>query len=171
MEKEIWKPIRGYEGLYEVSSFGRVRRTDGRFVKQQIINSGYFTVRLKSKTLLVHRLVCTAFVENIQNKPCVNHLDCNKLNNKASNLTWCTHSENNSWANHSLLQSISHIERLHKNKLSKKIIQIDKNNNIVNSFLSMRDAERKLGIDHSAICRCCKGEMKSTHGYTFKYAE
>lgn len=115
---EIWLPVRGYEGLYEVSDLGRVRSldrevnySDGRVVvKKGMIRSvsaganGYENVRLykdkKPKSHSVHRLVAEAFIPNPENKPQVNHKDRNPLNNEYTNLEWVTHQENadHAWA-------------------------------------------------------------------------
>lgn len=109
--KEIWKPILGYEGQYEVSNLGNVkslkRRAKGhsgyqkkkdRLLKPRINKQGYATVSLckdsKVKVMLVHRLVAIAFVPNPENKGIVDHIDVDKLNNNANNLRWCTQKEN-----------------------------------------------------------------------------
>ena len=118
-QNETWKDIKGYEGSYQVSDMGRIKslertvtRKNGRkqtirerILKSDIIHNGYLRVRLydssgKIKRFLVHRLVCKAFHENPENKPCVNHIDENKTNNKASNLEWCTVEENNNHGTH-----------------------------------------------------------------------
>ena len=113
---EIWKPVVGYEGLYEVSSFGRVRSLDricpkgrirkGKSKKLTIDKKGYLTVGLSKnshrKLFKVHRLVAGAFMPNTNNLPMINHKDENKQNNMIwvnddgsidydkSNLEWCT---------------------------------------------------------------------------------
>ena len=114
--KEIWRPIAGYEGVYEVSSFGRVKSL-ARMVKrptahdqpikerimvQRIGTNGYPKVQLYEskgvrikKDFGVHRLVAQAFLENPENKKCIDHLDGNKLNNNVNNLEWVTYRENN----------------------------------------------------------------------------
>ncbi|MBC7383026.1 MAG: HNH endonuclease [Bacteroidia bacterium] len=112
INNEIWKSVVGFEGIYEVSSHGRIRSldrqiTDGRTEKGIRLRKGvllrqgkaiYINVALsKNKvktTYLTHRIVATAFLSNIENKPCVNHKDSNKHNNNVSNLEWCTQSEN-----------------------------------------------------------------------------
>ena len=109
---EIWKYVKGFEGLYEVSNFGRVRRIagetiykDGRvahfrqtILKPSIFKKGYLMVYLSKnsikKTKQVHRIVADAFIPNPENKETVNHKDCNKLNNEVLNLEWLTNVEN-----------------------------------------------------------------------------
>lgn len=109
---EIWLPVRGYEGLYEVSDKGRVRSLDrkviystgrevlhrGRILKDTAGKAGYPQVVLtkdkEKKNYSVHRLVAEAFIPNPENKEQVNHIDRNKENNNISNLEWVTHQEN-----------------------------------------------------------------------------
>lgn len=97
LAKEEWKYITGYEGVFEVSSLGRIRRRYN-ILKQSFTKDGYKQICLSinniPKTFRVHRLVASAFIPNIHNKPCVNHLDSNKENNCIQNLEWCTHSDN-----------------------------------------------------------------------------
>lgn len=105
--KEIWKPVNGYEGIYEVSNLGRVKRLERqythakigeRILKQELVRSGYLRVMLHKngigKRFLVHRLVADAFIENVNNYQYVNHIDANKRNNSISNLEWCTQKQN-----------------------------------------------------------------------------
>lgn len=108
--KEIWKDIAGYEGLYQISSFGNVKsfRASAKFgkpkeliLKPYIINSGYAVVTLYTENIKhkfqVHRLVAESFLPNPQNLPCVNHKDENKLNNRVENLEWCSYQYNNNY--------------------------------------------------------------------------
>lgn len=114
--KEIWKSIKGFEGHYEVSNLGNVRSLD-RIVKHgkgdsvrrlkgkllnKSLNVGYYAVGLRIdgnyKLVKVHRLVAGAFIDNPENKPCVNHKDRDRLNNKVDNLEWCTYKENSQHA-------------------------------------------------------------------------
>lgn len=98
--EEVFVPIKGYEGSYEISNKGRVRSKmrKGRFMKLLLQPSGYYRVGLRGdgpqKSFFVHRLVASHFVENNQDKPQVNHIDGNKLNNDYSNLEWVTPYEN-----------------------------------------------------------------------------
>lgn len=104
-ETEIWKPLREYKGLYEVSNLGQVRSLIKRGnSKQQIrrtgldVTTGYINVQLCKNniplTKRLHRLVAEAFIPNLDNKPVVNHKDGNKLNCREDNLEWMTYSEN-----------------------------------------------------------------------------
>jgi hypothetical protein len=87
-----WQPIGGYEGVYEVSTNGEVRRlSDGAVLKQWKNDQGYMLVRLSGPRCVfrVHRLVASAFIPNNDGLPLVNHVDFNRANNKAENLEWC----------------------------------------------------------------------------------
>ena len=90
------RDIKGYEGKYSITSTGKVwSHIQNKFLKQDIRN-GYYSVKLGKfgKKESVHRLVASCFISNTENKPCVNHIDGNKLNNNIENLEWCTHFEN-----------------------------------------------------------------------------
>ena len=118
--EEIWKPVVGFEGRYEVSSFGRmkalareIKYKDGRvghkkeqMIKGSLINPGYLIVSLDTKTKkLIHRVVAEAFLEETEYKKTVNHKDGNKLNNNVENLEWATYKENNDHARQTKLNN------------------------------------------------------------------
>ena len=112
IQDEVWKDIEGYEGLYQVSTCGNIKslakpRKNGngrcyiqkeKLLKQSFTSTGYKKVELykdgKRKSFKVHRLVAIAFISNPDNKPEVNHIDGNKINNNIDNLEWVTSSEN-----------------------------------------------------------------------------
>lgn len=124
---EIWKDIENYKGIYQVSTFGRVKslsryfvRSNGeplfcksKILKPQIIR-GYYYVRLQYKgdykTILLSRLVAQAFIPNPDNLPEVNHKDENKLNNRVDNLEWCTRKYNINYGSHN--EKVSHTLRV-----------------------------------------------------------
>lgn len=105
--QEIYKDIVGYEGLYQVSNLGNVksfhRNKDGTIIKLKTNKYGYNNINLckkgNKKFILVHRLVATLFIQNKLNKPCVNHINGIKNDNRVQNLEWCTYSENSIHAN------------------------------------------------------------------------
>lgn len=122
MEQEIWKPVGKPYDLYEVSSFGQIRSVNrtirvlnrwgkfndrikpGQIIKPVETRGTYYIVSLynqktkKRKSQRVARLVANAFLSNPEKKKQVNHLDCNKHNNKSNNLEWATHKENDDHA-------------------------------------------------------------------------
>ncbi len=102
---DIFEPLKGYEGLYEINKHGDIktlerRGTDERILKPCICNNGYKMVSLykngKGSTKTLHRLLALQFIPNPENKRCIDHIDRNRLNNAIDNLRWATYSENNS---------------------------------------------------------------------------
>lgn len=96
---EKFKDIEGYEGLYQITSWGRVYSLiANKFMKTELTDKGYLRVKLrknkKAKNHKVHRLVASAFIPNMKNLPQVNHKDGNKQNNSVTNLEWITDSDN-----------------------------------------------------------------------------
>ena len=162
-EVETFVKIEGFEN-YEVSNLGKVRNIkSGIMLKPWITKDGYLRHCLykhnKRKNLLLHRIIATAFIDNPGKKPQVNHIDENKLNNDLSNLEWCTGREN--------LVHGTRTKRVAE-KLSQKVIQLDLNDNILNVFKSMRQAERETGVPSGNISRCCNGERESAGGYKWR---
>lgn len=158
MEKEVWKDIKGYEGKYQASSFGRIKRNEifkfGKIYPKTIMktrynNMGYKVVNLfkgqKQKTFLVHRLVASTFLFNDDKLKVVNHKDGIKTNNKIENLEWVTRSENKA---HALKNNLArdNVEGMKKNnvEVSKKIKVYDKNNKYLGTFEGSRKAANFL---------------------------
>ncbi|ANY28833.1 HNH endonuclease [Lactococcus phage 4R15L] len=162
-EVETFVKIEGFEN-YEVSNLGKIRNIkSGKILKPILRRDGYLTHNLyghnKQKHLLLHRILATAFIDNPEEKPCVNHIDENKLNNDLSNLEWCTVREN--------LVHGTRMKRIAE-KLSQKVIQLDLNDNVLNEFESMNQAERETRVALSSISSCCNGRTKSGGGFKWK---
>lgn len=165
--KEVWKDIKGYEGLYQVSSFGRVKSSyTKRILKGGKNKAGYLLVGLYKQGVLsrksIHRLVAEAFIPNPDNKPEVNHIDENKTNNVVSNLEWMTAKEN---INNGTRNERSNITR------SIPIIAISIKTGESTKFNSSKECARQLGLKSSNISAVLKGKQKQTKGYIFKYKE
>lgn len=166
---EIWKPIEGFEGFYEVSNKGRIRtlRTNKIITPKNI--KGYSGVRLyangKDHQLYIHRIVAKAFIPNPLNLPEVNHKDENTRNNCVDNLEWCSRKYN---ANYGTAKQRALEKRMTLLKRC-KTVQKDENGNIVAIYDSIKDAEEKTGFKHQNIQSCCAGKQKQCHGYTFEY--
>lgn len=184
--KEIWKPVVGYEGLYEISSFGRVRSLDrvdcknnrrkGIVLVPNKRKGEYRSVSLskdgKSKSHSVHILVAQSFIPNPNNLPMVNHKDEDPSNNRVENLEWCNAKYN---ANYGTIN-----ERRGKslgygkdNPFSKEILQFNKNGEFIKKWDATMDIERELKINHSNVSKCCEGtpHFHTAGGFKWGYAD
>lgn len=170
--KEIWKNIKGYEGLYQVSNLGRIRK----IVLQSVLNDGYKCFNLikdnNKKIMKVHRAVAEAFIPNPKNKPQVNHIDGNKQNNNVSNLEWVTASENMIHAIKTGLVPNKSIKekRIRRNLNFKdtRIYQYDKNNYFIKEWRSIQEAANHYNINLGNMSKCCRGKRKTAGGYIWK---
>lgn len=183
MKEEVWKDIEGYEGLYQVSNFGRVRSLDRNvtnkgvygdkstyFTKGKLLKpsekQGYLRVVLSKNnercTCSVHRLVAETFIPNPLNLPCVNHKDENKSNNHVDNLEWCSVGYNNTYG--------TKIENT-KRKLSKTVYQYDLSGNFIKEWIGASYASEALSINKRQICSVCNNKRKTAGGFIWKYKE
>lgn len=179
---EIWKDIKGYEGLYQVSNTGKVKSLErlvpakikGTFqkIKEKIrkttlTTAGYEYVVLanngKNKTLLVHRLVAETFIDNPENKKCINHKDENKSNNSVDNLEWCDYEYNNTYKDIHLRRNIE--------KIARKVIQYDLDMHEIKRWDKIIDAANTYNAAPANIIKCCKGERTHCCGFKWRYYE
>lgn len=181
---EEWKDVVGYEDVYQVSNMGNVKRiapysnqfgrTRGsdRLLKPANNSKGYLFVQLskdgKVSRKYVHRLVAEAFIPNPDNKATVNHINCDRSDNRAENLEWTTYRENNDYAI-KVMRDAGGNKR--NNKSSRPVEQLDMNGNVINEFPSYREAERQTGI--SAIDKVCAGSKyrKTAGGFKWRYKD
>ncbi|HHX69283.1 MAG TPA: hypothetical protein GX708_14705 [Gallicola sp.] len=176
-EKEIWKAIKGYEGHYEISNYGRVksfptkRRTTTIILKNKLTKDGYYETTLyannKIKYIRTHRLVAQAFIPNLQNKPQVNHKDGNKLNNYVGNLEWVTNQEN---ITHSIETGLQNLVG-HNNPNAKPVAKYDLDGNLIRKYKCMRYAEEQTGVGYTNISQVCNGHRKTSGGYIWKFVK
>lgn len=186
---EIWKPIVGFEDLYEVSNLGNVRSLQfhgKKRVRNMSLSSnrlGYKLVKLRDwkkgicGSYKVHRLVAIAFIPNPDNKPQVDHIDTNPSNNVVTNLRWTTslENQNNPITLQRLQKSIIEYNKSEHHKLKVQqtmghpIVQYDMCGNIIEEFPSINYAATKLNTTACCIKRVCDGDRQHHRHFIFKY--
>lgn len=178
--EEIWKDVQGYEGIYQVSNFGRVKSlprkvlnwNSNRYLKETILTQSttkcrdYPIIRLckdgKIKYISVHRLVATTFIPNPNNLPMINHKDEVKTNNRVDNLEWCDHKYNVNYG--------TGIQRGAQSR-GKAIEMIDsRTQKVVRVFHSAREAFSETGISYKSISSACHKIYKTAGGYIWRFA-
>lgn len=165
--KEVFKDIKDYEGLYQVSNLGRVYsiRTN-KFLKPKLNRCGYLSVNLKYKgsrvTKSIHRLVAEAFIENVNDLPQVNHIDEDKTNNCVDNLEWCSAKYNINYGTRNE-KAAQHFR--------KPVLMFDLNNNFIKEFNSAAEACSYVNGNSCNIIGCCLmyEHYNSAYGYRWKY--
>lgn len=200
-EKEIWKDINGFEGLYQVSNFGNIKslpklvkgsRRGGYMTKEKILKPQYGSngrtythvcLRKNGKTFIkeIHRIVAQHFIPNPNNLPQVNHKDENPANNAVENLEWCDGFYNHNYGtikertkatkekNKSDRKGLlTKIER-NSNNAPKRVVQKDKQGNVLKVYESSQEAQKETGILSRNIRRCCNGEFVYCGGYKWSF--
>ena len=168
---EVWKDIKGYEGMYQISNLGRVKSLKMKkehnkyLLKPYSTKNGYLRVSLsknnKYKGPLIHRLVAIHFLDNPNNYPEVNHKDENKENNCVNNLEWCDRKYN-------VLYGTAK-QRESKTKHKYYIEQYDLNQNLIMKWNSLKEIEINTNYKKNNIQQNCLGNTKTAYGYKWKY--
>lgn len=188
LRTERWKDVEGYEGLYQVSNFGRVRSLDhyitirnggkalhnGKILKDAKGGSGYRKVTLCKdgilKSVNLHSLVAKSFINNPDNLPEINHINECKWDNAVWNLEWCTVKYNRSYGSRNI-----RAKKTKQQKYGKGVCQYTLDGQFVAEYPCLMEAERQTGISRPNITACCKGvdyqgfNIKQAGGYIWKY--
>lgn len=196
--EEFWKPIKGYEGYYEISNLGRVkslervvpkrhgkRKIGGRILPQRIDKSGYYTVILCkhsiSKYKLVHRLIAEAFIPNPENKPFIDHINTIRTDNRIENLRWVSAKENsNNILTKDNVNSATHTKEIIRKKLEtlrrnkrvnapRKVVQYTLDGEYIATYDSYKEAYRKTGVRANSISEYCRGSRLKAGNYVWRH--
>lgn len=172
--REIWMPVKGYEGLYEVSNLGRLKSLPRKGTRGGIIAPTYTNTKhyahvvlaknAKGRTMSLHRIVAEAFISNPDNKPQVNHKDGNKRNNAVDNLEWATQEENMQHAFRTGLKDMKAAVAAR----SRSVAQIFEGK-VIKTFPSVREAERATGASNQNIIKVCQGTRRMAGGFEWRY--
>lgn len=165
---EMWKPIKDYELLYEVSNTGKVR-SKTKELKQALVGR-YYVVSLskngKYKQYYVHRLVAQQFLNNPNNYLQVNHKDENTYNNNYNNLEWCNGKYN---CNYGKRNKIISKKNSSPRFNFKKVAQYDKEHNLIKEYKNIYEAYKETHKNMTEIKDCCEGKRKYAGTFIWKY--
>ena len=190
---EEWRDIKNYEGLYQVSNFGRVKSLErevsvkrgklnyvvalkSRILKPITRQHGYLGVQLYCKenskhvrglrTFSIHRLVAEAFLDNPNDLLEVNHKDEDKTNNRVDNLEWIDHKGNSSFGTRGKRIGLANTN----GKQSKAVVQLTLGGAFIAEYPSLAEVERSLGFSKGNVWLCVMGKRHASYGYRWKYA-
>lgn len=180
---EIWKPVVGLEGIYEISNLGNVKSIDritigingikqhrkGKMLSFHYNRKGYKRVQLgKYGVKVVHQLVAKAFIPNPENKPQVNHIDGNKENNSSDNLEWVTMKEN---LDHAWREGLRNVDSFHKYNSSRarRVSQFSLDGSFIRSFDSLQEAARQSNDYASNIRDVCLDKRQKSKGFIYRF--
>lgn len=174
--KEVWKDIKGYEGLYQISNQGRVKSVKKDLIMSPCIRQhGYLAVQLFGrgghpkrgfKTFSIHRLVAEAFIPNPESKTEVNHINEDKTDNRVENLEWATRVEN---CNHGTLRGRKSEWMTNNPKRSRPVAQLTLDGERIATYPSIHEAYRVTGVYPDNIWRACNGVYSQAKGYMWRY--
>ena len=182
---ETWVDIEGYEGLYQVSTLGRVRSLDrwqynpvaathqtlhkGHILNGVVSQRGYLMVGLrpaegKRKNCSVHRLVAKAFIPNPDNLPFVNHKNYDQLDNRVENLEWCNEAYNVHYGRADQIRQMNQPKR-------KAVSQYTLDGAFIASYPTMTAAAKAANTHRALIRKCLSGEYQQAGGYCWRYSD
>lgn len=182
MEKEKWLPIKGYEGLYEVSNLGRIKSLrKNKMMSIKPVKDRYKSVGLVDrngiiKSIKIHRLVAIHFIENPENKREVNHKNMNKNDNRVSNLEWVTPSENINHAVENKPEMVKAMNDYNRYIRPRLISQYTLEGQFIATYVNAKVAERYTGICGRNILQVANKEeykkgktRKQAGGYDWRF--
>ena len=175
-----WRDVIGYEGLYQVSDEGKVRSLNynktGEVRELKLIpaKDGYLVVCLHKnghqREGKVHKMVALAFIPNPDDKPCIDHINGNKQDNRVENLRWATVFENNNNpVTKARMKGIQNGRQLNRADCSKVVYQYDLNWKLINKYPSASEAARQMGCHFDTITKACRGVRNKALNYYWSY--
>ena len=170
---EFWEDVPEYEGIYQASTYGRIKNMNGKILKPSRHHSGYAIVSLsknkKQRSINSHNIISALFLPKWKREYTqINHKDENKFNNRVENLEWCTPKYNSNYGTRNKRTAEA---RVNHPKISKRVLQFDLDGNCIGDYPSSAEVERRTGYFHTAINSCCIGKLKTAYGFKWQYAD
>lgn len=177
---EVWQDIPGYEGLYQASTYGRIKSVErtvsfgnrkrtikSRILKPFFCTSGYLAVKMPDGTKMIHRLISLTFISNPQNLREINHKSEVKTENQVWNLEWCSSKYNSNYGTHK--QRLSDKNKNHPS-MSKSVIQYSVDGKFIASYPSLREAERVANFNHGNLSQAIL-KQKTAYGFKWQFEQ